>query len=275
MHASVIDSVIGTTRRHLVDTRPAPDPLRCSLSKLLRWAGCEDTAGEQADRIVFPVRRLRAGGVLLHEESSFHSVHFVVAGTFKFSHCDEEGYEQVLGFAMRGDVIGLDGMATGHYGATVTALEDSSVASVPYADLCRIASELPSVQALLQQSASRELRRGIETLRLVSAVGSEVRLARFLLQWSQRHAQLGQSGRRMVLRMSRRDIASHLGLAHETVSRAFTSLAESGLLKVSHRQVEIIDFDALQALQRPTRRLQQDECVADQGHARHDVHLCA
>jgi CRP/FNR family transcriptional regulator len=54
--------------------------------------------------------------------------------------------------------------------------------------------------------------------------------------------------------MNRRDIASYLGVAHETVSRSFTALAGWRLVDVDNREVAITDMDGLRALSLGTRR---------------------
>lgn len=240
---------------HRVDGHGAAGEHRCSLSSLLQEALGEHGTSSASEEMHFLVKRVLAGAVLVHEESPFHNLYLVKAGMFKFVHCDEEGYEQVLGFAVKGDVIGMDGLANGRYAASMIALEDSSAVVIPFQDVRRLGGRVPAVEAFLHQCTSRELRRGLECMQLVCAVGAEVRLARFLLQMSHRHATMGQSSRRFVLRMSRRDIASYLGLAHETVSRAFTALAQGGYLRVSQRDIEIVDISGLQSFQRSTRRL--------------------
>jgi CRP/FNR family transcriptional regulator len=66
-------------------------------------------------------------------------------------------------------------------------------------------------------------------------------------------AECGQSPQRLRLRMSRRDIANHLGLAHETISRSFRVLCDAGWLRVDNRDVDILDLAALQRCTRSTR----------------------
>lgn len=247
-------AVLATTRRHFLDEPVPRADLRCTLSDLLSSLLGAQAASPVADRVLLPVRRVACGSELIHEGAPFQNLYFVRTGMFKFARCDEEGYEQVLGFAVRGDVVGMDGVDSGHYAASVVALEDASAAVVPFSELQRLETQVPAMRGFLHHCASRELRRSLEALQLVSAVGAEVRLARFLLDLSRRHVLMGHSGRRLVLRMSRRDIASYLGLAHETVSRAFTALANGGYLTVSQREIEIIDPEGLHSFQRSTRR---------------------
>lgn len=226
---------------------------RCSASDLLRWMGMGHEAGQRADQIVFPMRRVRGGTLVVHEGAPFESLYFISAGTFKSVHTDPDGYELVQGFLSRGDVIGLDGLSDGAYGGDAVALEDATVAIVTFRELLNAARAVPALEQLVFLASGREIRRKNLTLEVMAAVGAEVRLARFLLQLISRQAEQGYSTRRMVLRMSRRDIASHLGIAHETVSRSLTALADWGYIAVQHREIEILDADGLERFKRVTR----------------------
>lgn len=226
---------------------------RCTGSDLLRWIGLGHEVGPRSDQIVFPMRRVRTGTLVTHEGAPFESLYFISAGTFKCVHTDPDGYELVQGFLARGDVIGLDGLSDGVYGGDAVALEDATVAMASFRELLNAARQVPSLEQLIYLASGREIRRKNMTLEVMAAVGAEVRLARFLLQLVARQAEQGYSSRRMVLRMSRRDIASHLGIAHETVSRSLTALADWGYIEVRHREIDILDPDGLERFKRVTR----------------------
>ncbi len=238
--------------------------VRCTASDVLRWAGLPAQASAATDEVYFPMRRVRAGQALIHEGQTFERLHVVGSGSFKFVQTDIEGYEQVLGFAIHGDFVGLDGLGQACHAASVVALEDSSVAVLPFAEMLAWSHRLPVLESLLHRAAGAEVQRRGDTQYLMSAPSSEVRVARFLLQMAHRQAALGYSHRRLYLRMTRRDIASHLGIAHETVSRAFTALANDGCIHVSQRDIELVDLPALLDLQRVTRGRHAAE--------RHDEH---
>jgi len=231
----------------------SPQAARCSGSDLLRWSGLMHEVNHRSDEIVFPMRRIRSTAVLVHEGTPFESLYFISTGAFKTVHTDADGYELVQDFLSRGDAIGLDGLCDGTYGADAVALEDSSVAIVTFRDLLSAARSVPALEQLLLLSSGREIRRKNQTLEVVAAVGAEVRLARFLLQLIERQVEQGYSSRCMLLRMSRRDIASHLGIAHETVSRSLTALSDWGYIEVRHREIEILDHDGLDRFKRVTR----------------------
>jgi CRP/FNR family transcriptional regulator len=176
-------------------------------------------------------------------------------GTFKALHIAEDGYEQVLGFAGRGEVLGYDALCQGLHPTTAVALEDSTVYALALPDVFALFQRLPALDRALHLTLSRQLMHQVEIANLMAAVSAEVRLARFLVQLSERMAERGQSPRRLLLRMSRRDIASHIGVAHETVSRSFGVLMHLGCLAVCNREVEILDLERLKACASNTRGL--------------------
>lgn len=223
---------------------------------LLRLLGVVPTVDDLAT-IDFQVatRRVRNGQTLFHEGGHAEAVHFVAVGTFKCLHVAEDGYEQVLGFTGRGEVLGYDALASGIHPTTAVALEDSTVFAVTQAELSALCRSVPAFEHALHRELSRQLALRVSIANLMAAVSAEVRLARFLVQLSERMAESGQSARRLLLRMSRRDIASHIGVAHETVSRSFGALAQWGCLAVCNREIEILDPQRLRDCARSTRGL--------------------
>ncbi|HRI18467.1 MAG TPA: Crp/Fnr family transcriptional regulator [Burkholderiaceae bacterium] len=233
---------------------------------LLRLLGVVPTAEDlTAIDIQVATRRVRTGQTLFHEGGHAEAIHFVAVGTFKCLHVAEDGYEQVLGFAGRGEVLGYDALASGIHPTTAVALEDSTVFAVTQAELSALCRSVPAFEHALHRELSRQLAQRVAIANLMAAVSAEVRLARFLVQLSDRMAESGQSARRLLLRMSRRDIASHIGVAHETVSRCFGALAQWGCLAVCNRDVEILDPQRLRDCARSTRGLAEEQ--TDLSHA--------
>lgn len=237
--------------------------VKCTASDALRWFGLPDQISLATDQISFPMKRVRAGRSLVVEGQSFEKLHLVSGGSFKCVQTDMDGYEQVLAFAIHGDIIGLDGLGQLRHGSGAVALEDSTVVTLPVQELLSLGRQVPALEVLLHNAAGAEVARRGDTQYLMAAPSSEVRVARFLLQFARRQAALGHSERRLRMCMTRRDIASYLGVAHETVSRALTALAQDGCIVVSHRDIELVDFSALNELQRVTRGRQTRERRAD------------
>jgi len=247
---------VGATARKTVE--------RSNLGDLLQLLGAKASDVPLAGSVPVPMRRLHTGDTLFHEGARAEAVYFVRAGTFKTFRTAEDGYEQVLGFAGRAEVLGFDALCMDSHPNSTVALEESSVYVLLVKDLFGLGQRIPALDRVVHLAVSNALTIRGELASVMAAVAAEVRLARFLVQLSQRMANCGQSPRRFHLRMSRRDIASHLGVAHETVSRSFSALAGWGLVSVDNREVEILDMDGLKALSRNTRR-QVDEPVRSRG----------
>lgn len=225
-----------------------------SMAELLIALGSAFKDTSAAARVPVVLRRVHAGECLVHEGSPARALYFVAAGSFKIFHTDMDGYEQVLAMVNRGEVMGFDALCMASHPTAIMALEDSSVYVVLRTELLELSQALPAFGEALHRAGSLSLVRSRELADMMAAVSSEVRLARFLILMSQRMRAAGQSPRRFRLRMGRRDIASLLGVAHETVSRSFSALSMAGLLHVADREVEILDVEGLRAFSRNTRR---------------------
>lgn len=225
-----------------------------TVSGLLSMMGAEVDDVLMAATTPIPLRRRYAGASLFHEGARMEGIYFVRAGTFKIFRTAEDGYEQVLGFSGRTEVLGFDSIGMSHHPTAAIALEDSSAYMIRAQEIFTLGQRIPSFDRILHFAVSRALIRRGELADVMAAVAAEVRLARFLMQFSQRMEEFGQSPRRLHLHMSRRDIASYLGIAHETVSRSFTALASWGYIHVNNREVEILDMAGLKVFSQNTRR---------------------
>ena len=245
-----------------ISRAPRPEATRAgdglasgTLSELLRLMGADITDAALTDAYPVAIRRVRCGATLFHEGVEAESIYFVSIGSFKSIRTAEDGYEQVLGFARRGELLGFDAVCMGHHPTAAIALEDSRVFATRIQDVFTLSQRMPALDRVLHMAVSRQLTARAEIADVMAAVAADVRLARFLVQLSARMQAAGQSPRRLYLRMSRSDIASYLGVAHATVSRSFSALAAWGCLQVNNRDVEILDLPRLRAFSRSTRGL--------------------
>lgn len=234
-----------------IDNRNGYPSSALDILQLLQIPVADPQAARQTPATL---RRLHAGDTLFLEGTQAQAIYVVRGGCFKISCSSEDGYEQVLAFTERGDVLGLDGWCGGLHANSAVALEDCSVFGLALPDVTPLARRLPEFDQLLHRAAAAAVRSRTRLIDVMAAVSAEVRLARFLVQWSQRMQACGESPTRLLLRMCRRDLASHLGVAHATVSRSFSALADWGLLQVANRDVEILDLDGLRVYARSTRR---------------------
>jgi CRP/FNR family transcriptional regulator len=232
--------------------RVAPSVDRGLLSDLIALLGARP-ASASFGGVPLALLHVREGAMLLLEGTPANSLYVVRSGSLKSVKTLEDGYEQVLALAQTGELLGAEALHGGRQPSTVVALEDSTVYAVPVRDLPALRKQDAQLDVALQLALSRQLVRAAETSAMTAAVASEVRLARFLIWLSGRMAEIGQSPNRLLLRMGRRDIASLLCVAHETISRGFTTLADEGYLSVDRRDVHLLDLERLRAFSRITR----------------------
>ena len=218
----------------------------CHLRELCLPCGLNVNDVDALDRLGFGRRRVAAGDTLFNEGDRFNFVYAVRTGTFKSSLMLADGREQVSGFHMAGELMGLDGVASGKHASTATALEDTEVCAIPYASLSELAATGGSdMQQMVMRLMSREIVREHSLMLLLGSMTADERLAAFLLNLSQRMKARGFSPREFHLRMSRAEIGSYLGLKLETVSRSFSAFQRQGLLVVDKRHIRITDIEGL------------------------------
>jgi CRP/FNR family transcriptional regulator len=200
------------------------------------------------DRLINSRRTFQRGEALYRTGQPFHSLYAVRSGFFKTFILHEDGREQVTGFQMSGEILGMDAISTDLHACDAVALEDSEVCEVPFDDLERLSGEIPALQRHFHKTLSREIVRDQGLLLLLGSMRAEERLAAFLLNFSQRFADRGYSRTEFNLRMTREDIGSYLGMKLETVSRTLSRFQEDGLLEVQGKAIQLLDVDRLRAV---------------------------
>ncbi|MEG3193792.1 helix-turn-helix domain-containing protein, partial [Lysobacter sp. D1-1-M9] len=157
--------------------------------------------------------------------------------SFKTVSVTEDGDEQVVGFHLPGELVGLDALGTGVHRCEAVALTEANVCEIPMDQLEQVAAQLPTLQKQLLKVIGQSVGRDQDHMQMLVRKQANERIALFLHGLSERLVNIGQSGSALVLPMSREDIARFLGLALETVSRGFTRLQEDGVIEVSGRRV--------------------------------------
>jgi CRP/FNR family transcriptional regulator len=218
----------------------------CNLRELCLPKGLADEDLARVEKIVYARRRVRRGEALFNAGDEFHSVYAVRSGFFKTTILNEDGREQVTGFNMPGELIGMDGIGTGSYHGNAVALEDCEVCVLPFSLIEELGREIPTLQRHLHCVLSREIVRDHGVMMLLGSMRAEERLAVFLLNLSKRFLRRGYSQSDFHLRMTREEIGSYLGLKLETVSRLFSKFQEDGLIGVQQKYVRIRDIDGLE-----------------------------
>jgi len=217
----------------------------CGLAKLCLPLGLENNDIERLDAIVQRNRPLHRGNHIFQTGSRFGSIYVVKSGTIKsYTQCPN-GTEQVVGFHLPGEVVGLDGIETGKHICSAKALETTAVCEVPFSRLEELTATVPGLQHQMFRLMSKEISKETGLMVLLGKSTAEERLAAFLLSLSVRFHSYGFSSTEFNLSMSRREIGSYLGLALETVSRLFTHFQEERILEVDRKHIKILEVDRL------------------------------
>jgi CRP/FNR family transcriptional regulator len=220
----------------------------CSLFQLCLPVGIDATELEELDSIIKRRRPLKRGEHLFHVGSPFQAIYAVRSGSIKTYAPTEDGHEQVTGFHLPGELLGLDAINLQHHPCAAKALETTSYCEIPFERLEELSTRLPSLQHQLLKIMSKEILHDQSLLMLLGKKSAEERLAALLLSLSSRYRQRGFSATDFHLSMSRNDIGNYLGLAVETVSRLFSRFQEEGLLDVQRKHIGIADLPRLKAI---------------------------
>lgn len=233
------------------------DPLDASMcpicSMCTRREACVPGGHDRAAALLpahSDARRARVGRstTLFRAGDNFAMLYAIRQGSFKTTLLTRNGQEQIAGFHMPGEILGSDGAGDGHYGCAAMALEDSEVCAFAFDRLQRLAQFQASVRQTLHRTFAREIVREQKVMLMLGTMSAEQRVSAFLLDLSQRYLAQGYSSREFVLRLSRSEIGSYLGLKLETISRLLSRLHREGLIQVQGRVVQLLDLEALNRL---------------------------
>ena len=217
----------------------------CSLRELCLPVGLRPDEFEQLDTVIKQSHRLKKGEFLFRSGESFHSLYAIRTGFFKTTVASQDGRDQVTGFFMSGELIGMDGICTHSHSCDAVALEDSEVCELPFGHMEALSKEIPSIQTHFFRLMSREIVRDQGVMLLLGNMRAEERIAAFLLNLSQRLHHRGFAANDFILRMSREEIGSYLGLKLETVSRTLSRFHQEGLILVEHKHIRLLKLELL------------------------------
>ncbi len=193
-------------------------------------------------------RKVKRRDALFHSGDRFTALYAIRTGVFKTRVTTDDGRDQVTGFQMAGEIVGFDGIENNRHTCDAVALEDAEVCVMPFDRVEELSREVPSLQRHVHQIMSREIVREHGVMLLLGSMRAEERLAAFLLNLVQRLHARGFSKSELVLRMTREEIGSYLGLKLETVSRTLSRFVDEGIVGVKQRHIRIIDSGALERI---------------------------
>ncbi|OCR26107.1 Crp/Fnr family transcriptional regulator [Pseudomonas syringae] len=222
--------------------------VNCRVRELCLLVGLDSADARRLADIIPQRVKVKKGAALFHLGDPLQYLYAVRHGFFKTTVVSEDGREQLTGFQMPGELLGIDAISSEQYACDAMALEDSEVCPIHFTQLERLSRELPSLHHNLNRTMSQEVVRDHELLMWMGNLNAEERLGAFLLNLSARMQRRGYSPHAFVLRMTREDIAAYLGLRLETVCRAIAYLRDNSIVRISGRAVEIVSQDRLKAL---------------------------
>lgn len=249
-HTAIAIKPVG----EMVDMHPQAIKVACSncnLRELCMPLGLTQTELDRIDDVVASRRKVKRGATLFRNGEKFSSLYAIRTGFFKTCIASEDGRDQVTGFQMAGEIVGLDGIVNDRHTCDAVALEDAEVCVMPFDRIEELSREVNALQRHVHKIMSREIVRENGVMLLLGSMRAEERLAAFLLNLVQRLHARGFSQSELVLRMTREEIGSYLGLKLETVSRTFSKFVEDGIVEVKQRHVRILDTDALKDIVNP------------------------
>ncbi len=217
----------------------------CTNARLCLPHGLDETRLREFECIVDEVGPLHAGDFIFRDGDEFTALYAVRAGMVKTYSIDREGREQITGFYLPGELIGLDAIHSMRYRNHAFALDTSMVCRMSFAKIRELAQKWPELQTQLLCTLSSGL---AETDKLRGEYSADERMAGFLIDLARRLEQRGYSAERLYLLMERRDIANFLGMAKETISRVLRRFQDEGLIAVDRREVMLLDRIRLDAL---------------------------
>lgn len=220
----------------------------CTLNALCLPLSLNDSDMDRLDSIIRRGRPIQKGQVLFQQGEAFQSVYAVRTGALKTYTLASNGEEQITGFHLASELVGLAGYDNKEYPLTAKALETTTVCEIPLNQLDILMDELPELRRQLMRTMSNEIRHDQHMMLLLSKKNAEERVASFLLNISQRYGRRGFSTSQYRLPMSRVDISNYLGLAVETISRVFTRFQRNELIETQGKEITLLDIDALSEL---------------------------
>ncbi|MBL7004435.1 MAG: fumarate/nitrate reduction transcriptional regulator Fnr [Gammaproteobacteria bacterium] len=225
----------------------------CVLSHLCIASGLTKEELINLDTIQKSKTRLQRNDVLYHSGEVNTKIYAVSAGSLKTSIVNNNGIEQITGFYLPGEIVGLDGLGGLTPNSTAYAVESSTVCEIAEKDFDRLCENNTGLRQSFMRILSKEITREQQMLMSLGQMSADTKLANFIISLSVRYKERGFSASEFNLSMSRHDIANYLGLAVETLSRLFKKFQKNNLLEVNHRNIKIVDYETLVTMANASR----------------------
>jgi CRP/FNR family transcriptional regulator len=220
----------------------------CNLRELCLPVGLSALDMDRLDKVIRKRQRVAKGDLLYRQGDPFLRLYAVRIGHFKTYQVTHDGEQQITGFQMPGEILGLDAISSGRHQCDAKALEDSEVCEIQYNELEQLFAQIPALLRQFHRLMSQEITRDQSVMLLLGNMVSEQRFAAFLVNLSSRYAARGYSSSSLQLRMGREEIGNYLGLTIESISRLIAKFKKAQLIEVSNREVKILDLPRLREI---------------------------
>ena len=220
----------------------------CSMHQLCLPMGLDESELNRLDQIIGLRRRIARDERLYQMDEPFRNLYAIRFGHFKTYQVNAGGEQQITGFQMAGELLGMDAISGDRHHCDAVALEDSEVCEIPFTRLEDLFGQVPTLLRHFHRIMSLEITREQNVMLLLGNMRAEQRFAVFLTNLSSRYAARGYSPTSFQLRMSREDIGNYLGLTIESISRLLSRFKKQGWLKVDKREVTLLDPAMLKAM---------------------------
>ncbi len=218
---------------------------QCVLGQFCLPVGLSASDSDRIDELINVRTPLKKGDYLYRQGTELEFLYNLRYGALKSEFSVVSGNNQVIGFHLPGELLGVDGIAEHIYQSNAIALEDSVVCVVPFSELETLSHEIPNLQHHLNRVMSREIYQDHRHSHLLGTLNAEEKFACLLINFFERFQQRGHPSQTIDLPMSREDMASYLGIQIETLSRVISRFVERQLITIKQRHVEIIDLAKL------------------------------
>ncbi|MCW8826219.1 MAG: helix-turn-helix domain-containing protein [Gammaproteobacteria bacterium] len=229
----------------ITDTPTQISCLQCSINTICFPAGLDLDLRTELYNVLNHPPALERGEVLFRTGATMKGIYAIRSGAIKTYITDENGHEQVTGYYLPGELLGLGALHSGKHFQIAEALESTYLCQIPVEDLNRLSKDHPQIQEQLINLLSKQLHDHHKMVWHLGLKNATSRVAALLLNCSERCHDRGFSASEIKLNLSRQDISSHLGLAVETVCRIFGQLKRDKVIDFKGRQIDILNFDAL------------------------------
>ena len=237
---SLCDCVGG--RRNVGIDRPAPGLIDAPWAQACVRTGNDSPMAPDLTHLVERTGPYAPGEHIFRSGDDFRALYVVRTGAVKTERVDVHGRVQVLGFHLPGELMGLYAIYPGHHVGDAIALATTECCRLPFTALGSLATRSPGLQQALFCQLSREL--GVAS-RLASDRPAENRIAACLIDLGDRHAARDLPGTIFELRMTHADLAYHLRLAPETLSRVLGRWRRQRVIALQVHRIELLNLQRL------------------------------